>query len=52
MVRLPHDDDVAYVLVTETDNGSVTSPIRTDPGSDRRITARSDNGDITIRYAT
>ena len=51
LVRLPQEEDVAFVLVTETDNGSVTTPIRTDPSSARRITARSDNGDITIRYA-
>jgi DUF4097 and DUF4098 domain-containing protein YvlB len=50
LVRLPRDD-VGYALVTETDHGTITTPIRTDPESERRITARSDNGDITIRYA-
>ncbi len=49
-VELP-DDDTAYALVTSTDNGSVSTPIRTDPTSGHHITARSDNGDITVRYA-
>jgi DUF4097 and DUF4098 domain-containing protein YvlB len=48
-LRLPAGDD-AYAVHTETDNGSVVTPIRTDPTSDRRITATSDNGDIAIRY--
>jgi hypothetical protein len=49
-LRLPKGGP-AYALHTETDNGSVVTPIRTDPTSDRHITATSDNGDIAIRYA-
>jgi hypothetical protein len=49
-LRLPRGT-TAYDLSTDTDNGSIDTPIRTDPTSHRRITATSDNGDITIRYA-
>ena len=44
--------DVAYDLRTMTDNGTVSTPIKTDPTSSRRISATSDNGNITIRYAS
>lgn len=33
-----------------TDNGDAATPIRTDPSARRRIVARSDNGDVTVRY--
>jgi DUF4097 and DUF4098 domain-containing protein YvlB len=50
VVHLP-TPGVAYDLHTSTDNGTVSTPIRTDPTSGRRISATSDNGNITIRYA-
>jgi DUF4097 and DUF4098 domain-containing protein YvlB len=49
-VALPNGG-AAYALHTVTDNGDVSTPIRTDPTSARRIRATSNNGDITIRYA-
>lgn len=42
--------DAAYNVNAHSDNGSVSTPIRTDPTSTRTITARSDNGDVTVRY--
>jgi hypothetical protein len=48
-VRLP-DEDVAYALDVSTDNGTVRTPIRTDPRSERSLRARSSNGDITVHY--
>jgi hypothetical protein len=44
--------DLAYDLHTATDNGTVSAPIKTDPTSGRRISATSDNGNITVRYAS
>jgi hypothetical protein len=39
-----------YRVETRTDNGSTDMTVRTEPGSTRSIVARSDNGDVTVRY--
>jgi hypothetical protein len=50
-VVLPDTQD-DYVLDVSSDNGTAASPdIRTDPESPRTVTASSDNGDVTVRYA-
>jgi len=46
------DSEHAYATDLFTDNGSIDNRLRTDPSSPRSITARSDNGSITVRYAT
>lgn len=40
----------AYAVSTHTSNGSVTTSIRTDPGADHAIEARTGNGRISIAY--
>jgi DUF4097 and DUF4098 domain-containing protein YvlB len=49
-VTLP-DDGGAYLVDVDTDNGSASAPIRTDPNATRTITARSDNGGVLVTYA-
>lgn len=49
VVVLPAGEE-SYALDAATDNGDASTPIRTDPASTRRVTARSDNGDVTVRY--
>jgi DUF4097 and DUF4098 domain-containing protein YvlB len=49
-VAIP-DDGEAYLVDVDTDNGSASAPIRTDPNATRTITARSDNGSVLITYA-
>ena len=39
-----------YRLDTDTDQGRVVRDIRTDPTSDRSITASTDQGDVILRY--
>lgn len=48
-VRIPRGDEL-YAVSATTDNGEATTPVRTDPGAERRIIAESDNGDVTVRY--
>ena len=48
-VEVP-DDGTAYVVDTGSANGSSAAAVRTDPDSDRRIRAASDNGDVLITY--
>jgi hypothetical protein len=50
-VVIPDVGGIAYKVDVESDNGTVSFPIRTDPDGDRTITAGSDNGDVTITYA-
>jgi hypothetical protein len=50
-VVIPDVGAIAYRVDAESDNGTVSFPIRTDPDGDRTITATSDNGDVTITYA-
>lgn len=50
-IRFP-DDGAAHEVSTSTDNGSVDVGVRTDPTSDRTITAESDNGSIVIGYVS
>jgi hypothetical protein len=50
VVVVPRDDEVYAVDVT-TDNGSTENGLRTDQAGSRRITASTDNGDVTLRYA-
>jgi hypothetical protein len=49
-VVLPRTDDL-YRLTATSDNGTVSTPVRTDPESERGITATSDNGDVTVHYS-
>ncbi|GGE95506.1 DUF4097 family beta strand repeat-containing protein [Mycetocola zhadangensis] len=50
-VRVP-DDDESYRVDADTTNGKVnTADIRTDPDSDRSITARTTNGRVTVEQA-
>ncbi len=49
VVRIPRGDEL-YAVSATTDNGEATTPVRTDPGAERRIIAESDNGDVTVRY--
>lgn len=52
-VVLPNEPDVYYVVDVSTDNGTAATPdIRTDPESERTVTAGSDNGNVTVRYAS
>jgi hypothetical protein len=46
------DDGTAYAVTTSSGNGSSAAPIRTDPSSDRSITAKSGNGDVQVVYLT
>jgi hypothetical protein len=46
------DTGESYAVAVSTDQGNASYPIRTDPDSDRAITAESDQGDVTISYAT
>ena len=39
-----------YAVDASTDNGSVNVDVAEDDSSDRRITATSDNGSVTVRY--
>lgn len=48
-VVLPGTRD-AYDLTMSTRNGERFGQIRTDPDSDRRLTIRSSNGDVTVGY--
>jgi len=48
-VEVP-DDEVTYRVDARTDNGSTDVGVRTDPASDRSITAHSDNGTVAVRY--
>jgi hypothetical protein len=49
-VVLPRGDEL-YRLDPHSGNGTVSTPVRADPASERSITARSGNGDVTITYA-
>ena len=40
----------AYAVDTSSSNGSTDNLVTSDPESDRRIVARSDNGSVTVRY--
>jgi Putative adhesin len=46
------DTAVDYRVDASSDNGDVDAAVRTDPASDRVITARSDNGRVTVRYGS
>lgn len=48
-VAIPSGDE-AYVVDIGSGDGSTTNGIRTDPASDRSITARSENGTVNVRY--
>ena len=49
VVIVPRGSEL-YAVDATTDNGDAATPIRTDPSARRRIVARSDNGDVTVRY--
>src|SRR3546814_17655903 len=49
-IAVPRTDD-AYRVDLDTDNGSTDSMVATDPTSERSITARSNNGSLTVRSA-
>lgn len=44
------DTAATYRVDVQTDNGSTDVGVRTDPTSDRSITAETDNGSVTVRY--
>ena len=46
------NDDTAYRVETDTDNGSENVTVNEDDASTRTVTARTDNGSITIRPAS
>ena len=46
------DDDDAYRVDVRHRHGSTDIGVRTDPASDRSITAHTDNGSVTVRYPT
>lgn len=48
-VVVPHGEEL-YAVDATTDNGDARTPVRTDPSGRRSIVARSDNGDVTVRY--
>lgn len=48
-VRVP-DAPGAYRVDASTSNGRRTVEVRTDPAATDSITARSENGDVTVRY--
>jgi DUF4097 and DUF4098 domain-containing protein YvlB len=51
-IELPRlaGDDAGYDVDTSTDNGRVDVGVSTDPRSEHRITAASDNGSIDVRH--
>jgi hypothetical protein len=51
-VVLPEEPGVVYATTVETDQGSAQALIAHDPRSDRTIVASSDQGDVTVSYAT
>jgi hypothetical protein len=52
-VVLPRTTAYYRIDDVSSDNGSAATPeIRIDPESDRSLTASSDNGDVTVRYAS
>jgi Putative adhesin len=51
-VVLPEEPGVVYATTLETDQGSAQSLIVQDHRSDRTIIATSDQGDVTVSYAT
>lgn len=48
-VILPNTAD-SYDVDASSGNGSTSTEVRTDPTSERRIEARSSNGNVTVRY--
>jgi hypothetical protein len=46
------DDASTYAVITSSSDGSTAAPVRTDPGSSRRITAKSSNGDVLVTYGS
>jgi Putative adhesin len=52
-VILPDTPEDYRIVDVSSDNGTAATPdIRIDPESQRTITATSDNGDVTVRYAS
>lgn len=51
-VVLPDEPGVVYATTLETDQGTAQALIAQDPRSDRTIVAASDQGDVTVSYAT
>jgi hypothetical protein len=51
-VVLPEEPGIVYATTLETDRGSAQSLIVQDHRSDRTIIATSDQGDVTVSYAT
>jgi hypothetical protein len=50
-IVLPDTTDAYRVDVT-SNGGSTSADVRTDPASDRTITASSNGGDVVVRYRT
>lgn len=51
-VVLPDRPGVAYRVELSSDNGTESLQVDTASDSPRSVTARSDNGDVTVRYQT
>lgn len=49
-VLVPRTDH-RYAVDVDTDNGSSTNEVVTDPMADRRLTARTSNGSVRVAYA-
>lgn len=49
-IVLPDEEDVVYALDARSRQGNVTTPVRSDPGSDRSLVLRTSQGSITARY--
>lgn len=49
-IQLPDTPGVAYLLDLSTGSGSTDGAVRTDPASTRTITAKSDSGNVIVRY--
>lgn len=49
-VAVPPDDEIRYAVDVDARYGDRTNAVISDPGSDRVITARTTNGDATVRY--
>lgn len=50
-IVLPDEAGVDYATDIDADRGAFSAPIRQDPDSRRSITARADQGSITVTYA-
>ena len=50
VVALPPSEVLRYRVTVESRNGDRTNEVITDPNADREVSARTRNGDATVRY--